>query len=183
MLCAIGRGNCAYMPFPIGNGVRPLVTLPKSSINIPAGEPETGNATVVDNIYNIASETDGKGSIEVVKTAHSGDKISFRVAPQPNYKISSLTIFDKAGNSITFSEDQIINNNDGTISINSFTMPSDDVRIIAKFESIIAGAIEEVLINPKTGVFSPIFILLGTLLASGVVYVILLRKKSVDIQM
>ena len=32
MLCAIGRGDCAYMPYPVGNGIRPLVTIPKSTL-------------------------------------------------------------------------------------------------------------------------------------------------------
>lgn len=27
LLCALGRGLCVYLPYPIGNGVRPLVTI------------------------------------------------------------------------------------------------------------------------------------------------------------
>ncbi len=168
MLCAIGRGYCSYLAYPIGNGVRPLVTMSEDNITY---------------VYNIESETDGKGSIEVVKTAHAEDKITFRVEPKPNYKISSITITDKAGNAITFDEDEIIQNEDGTVSVNSFTMPSNDVKIIAKFESVVVAAVEEQLINPKTGVFSPLYIFLATLFISGIAYVILLRKSIADIRM
>lgn len=163
LLCAIGRGECSYFEYPIGNGVRPMVTIP---------------LTAIYNEYNIEKEVEGKGNIEVVNKAFADDKITFRVETQPNYKIGSITIIDKSGNSVTFKEDELIQNEDGTISVNSFTMPSNDVKIIAKFESVVVAAVEEVLVNPKTGVFSPLYIMLGTLAISGIAFYFL-KKKSV----
>ena len=39
-LCAIGRGECLYLPYPIGNGVRPLVTIRKDSVVYPGQRKE-----------------------------------------------------------------------------------------------------------------------------------------------
>jgi hypothetical protein len=47
MLCAIGRGECIYLPFPIGNGVRPIVTIENSYITFMKedGTPEDDNSS------------------------------------------------------------------------------------------------------------------------------------------
>ena len=52
------------------------------------------------------------------------------------------------GDKGVYEEEELIKNDDGTISVNSFVMPSSDVRIVAKFK--------ETIVNPKTGVSIPI---------------------------
>ena len=59
-------------------------------------------------------------------------------------------------------------------------MPSNDVKIIAKFESVVVAAVEEVLVNPKTGVFSPLYIMLETLAISGIAFYFLKKKSVMD---
>ena len=55
MLCAIGRqGECQYFNYPIGNGIRPLVTIPKSEIKKPIVNPETGNIAALIIILMIS---------------------------------------------------------------------------------------------------------------------------------
>ena len=34
-LCALGRGECLYLPYPIGNGVRPVITINNNNIKYP----------------------------------------------------------------------------------------------------------------------------------------------------
>ena len=110
--------------------------------------------------YNITTETDGHGSIEVVPTAYANDRIVFTVTPLAGYKIGKITITDKNGNSITFTEENITQDENGTVTIhaNGFTMPASDVTIRVGFE--------KTLVNPKTGVSSPllalfVFLMLG----------------------
>ena len=153
MLCAIGRGECSYFSYPIGNGVRPVITLSVNNIIDP---------------FKITTETEGKGTVEVVNSAYADDQITFRAIPEKNYKIKYVIVTDKMGNSVTFKEDQLIQNSDGTISINSFTMPSSDVLIKVGFE----------IINPKTGVSRPVAALLFGLLISGIAYYSLMKKEK-----
>ena len=153
LLCAIGRGICKYLPYPIGNGVRPVITLSVENIIDP---------------FKITTETEGKGNVEVVSSAYADDQITFRAIPEKNYKIKYVIVTDKMGNSVTFKEDQLIQNSDGTISINSFTMPSSDVLIKVGFE----------IINPKTGVSRPVAAMLFGLLISGIAYYSLLKKEK-----
>ena len=48
MICAIGRqGDCTYFEYPIGNGIRPLVTIPKNEIAKPIVNPETGQTVAI----------------------------------------------------------------------------------------------------------------------------------------
>lgn len=55
MLCAIGRqGECQYFNYPIGNGIRPLVTIPKNEIKKPIVNPETGNIAALIIILMIS---------------------------------------------------------------------------------------------------------------------------------
>ena len=153
LLCAIGRGECSYFSYPIGNGVRPVITLSVNNIIDP---------------FKITTETEGKGTVEVVNSAYADDQITFRAIPEKNYKIKYVIVTDKMGNSVTFKEDQLIQNSDGTISINSFTMPSSDVLIKVGFE----------IINPKTGVSRPVAAMLFGLLISGIAYYSLLKKEK-----
>ena len=126
-------------------GLRPVVTIENENLIYP---------------YNIDSKTDGNGSIEVVKTAYANDKITFRVSPKPGFTLSKLKLTDIGGFSVTYSQQQIITNNDGTVSVNTFTMPSADVLIEATFEKSI--------INPKTGVTLPISFMLIVLLIGSI---------------
>ena len=112
-LCALGRGNCAKFIYPIGHGVRPMVTLSASNIKLP---------------FIIQTQTDGNGNIEVVPSAYENETITFKVTPKPNYKLTSVKVTDTNGNTITYQEEDIINNKDNTITINKFTMPSDNYK-------------------------------------------------------
>ena len=58
-LCAIGRGECQYFMYPIGNGIRPLITIPKSEIKKPIVNPETGNKVALVAILLIISASLG----------------------------------------------------------------------------------------------------------------------------
>ena len=167
MLCALGRGTCTYLAYPIGNGVRPFVEMSEDNLTYP---------------YNIESETDGNGSIDVVDKAYSNDVITFRVQARQNYVISSITIIDKDGNSVTYNQDQIVQNDDGTVSVNSFTMPSNDVKIVATFEVKKTSTIEEIIVNPKTGVVRPSFILFIVLLIGLITHLVLSKKKMVAME-
>ena len=53
-LCAIGRGECTYFIYPIGNGIRPLVIIPKSEVKKPIVNPETGNIAALIIILMIS---------------------------------------------------------------------------------------------------------------------------------
>lgn len=117
----------------VGAGTRPVVTIKNENIIYP---------------YNIEKKTDGNGSIEVVKSAYADEVITFRVTPKKDFKLVELKITDTSGKTVSFKEDQIIKNSDGTISINSFTMPSSDVLIEAVFKTTIT--------NPDTGVNYPL---------------------------
>lgn len=89
-------------------------------------------------IYDITAETDDNGMIEVVSKASSGDLITFSVSPRIGYRLNSLTVTSQSGEKVTFTEDDLILNNDGTVSVsvNSFSMPSSNVFISALFEKI-----------------------------------------------
>ena len=131
-LCALGRGECKYLPYPIGNGIRPLVTITKDNFK-----------------YKIKTKTDGKGTIEVIDTAHGGETITFRVTNKKGYKLSSLTIITDSGEKVTFNEDDIKKNTDGTItiSINSFTMPYENITIQARWTSTIKNPVTKTAIG------------------------------------
>ena len=139
-------------------GIRPVVTIAMNNVIDP---------------FNITTETEGSGSVEVVNKAMADEQITFRAIPEKNYKIKYVIVTDKLGNSVTFKEDQLIQNNDGTISINSFTMPSSDVLIKVGFE----------LINPKTGVSNPIWIMFIGMILSGLAYYELNRNKQANMEL
>jgi len=58
-LCAIGRGECTYFMYPIGQGIRPLVIIPKSEIKKTIVNPETGNKVALVTILLIISASLG----------------------------------------------------------------------------------------------------------------------------
>ena len=154
LLCALGRGDCAYLPYPIGNGVRPVVTISNG-----------------DLLYLIRTITDGNGSIEVVKNAHGGDSISFRVTAKKGLKLVGLTVTSDAGESIEFKEEDLSQDSTGlySISVNKFTMPYDNVTIKAIWAN------EP---NPETGVNNYLIIILVVLLISGIIYKFVSMKKD-----
>ncbi len=118
MLCAIGRGECTYLPYPIGNGVRPLITIAKGNV-----------------LYDIKVETDGNGSIEAPEKAYGNDFIRFKVVPKPGYKLNKLTVITDSGETVEYTEESFIENPDGTTSVDSsvFTMPFENVTIRASW--------------------------------------------------
>ena len=147
MLCALGRGQCSNLVYPIGNGVRPLVTIYKDNL-----------------LYLIKTVTDGHGTIEVVDNSFGGETIQFRVNSNKGYKLSKLIITSDSGERVEFSEGEIINNFDGTISIdkNKFTMPFENVTMEARWVSTI--------VNPETGrslIFLGGLLLIGILIVKG----------------
>lgn len=154
MLCALGRGDCSYFEYPIGNGVRPLVTISKSTLG-----------------YKITTKTDGNGTIEVVNKAAGNETIQFKVTSKKGYEINKIKITSVAGATIKFTEGDIINNKDGTVSIdkNKFTMPFADVTIEAEW------TIE----NPDTGESIIVAIILLVVMGGITFY---FKKKSIDKQ-
>ena len=138
----------------LGAGIRPVVTIEKANIK-----------------YNIKTKTDGNGTIEVVDTASGGETISFRVSAIKGLKIAGLTITTDSGETVQFNEEDLTNNEDGTISIstNKFTMPYENVTIEARWTSSI--------INPNTGTGIS-FIITILLFVSSITYIIIKKKKN-----
>lgn len=153
MLCALGRGECSYFEYPIGNGVRPLVTIPTSSMQ-----------------FLIRTKTDGNGTIEVIDHAFGGDSIRFRVTSKKGYKLDSITIITDNGEKVSFREGEIQKNSDGTMSVdkNSFSMPFDNVTIEARWKSDI--------INPSTG--KSVVLLCGFIILLSILIVGLVNKDK-----
>ncbi len=162
MLCAIGRGECVYFPYPVGNGIRPLVTISASNIG----------TTTNNKKFLIRVKTNNNGTIEVVGSAEGGNTITFKANSKKGYKLDSISITTDSGETVDFKEGEIKNNNDGTMSIdkNSFTMPFEDITIEAKWKLDVE--------NPSTGVNSYIFEI-GILMMVGTgLFIILKRKKT-----
>ena len=155
MLCALGRGECSYFAYPIGNGVRPLVTMSSSDIQ-----------------FLIKTQTDGHGTIDVIDHALGGDSIKFKVNSSKGYKLDGVTIITDAGEKVEFREGEIQKNSDGTMSIdkNNFTMPFDNVTIQAKWKLDI--------VNPNTGIVT-MFMLMIILVSTVTIIVIMKRKEEV----
>ena len=155
VLCALGRGICSYFAYPIGNGVRPLVTISSEDIQ-----------------YLIRTKTDGHGTIEVIDHASGGDSIKFRINSNKGYKLDSITIVTDAGEKVSFKEGEIQKNSDGTMSIdkNNFTMPFDNVTIEARWKSNI--------LNPNTGVEALLMIML--ILVSTITMTVIIKRKEIE---
>lgn len=152
MLCAIGRGGtCDYLQYPVGNGLRPLVTIPKNSLK-----------------YNIRTKTDGNGTIEVINSAYAEEKISFKITSSKGYTLSKLIVTTDSGEKVEFEKGKDITNLNGIVTINNnlFTMPYDNVTIEAYWE----------IENPDTG--SYIMCSIITLVILGIGNYFLKRKAS-----
>ena len=153
MLCTMGRGDCTAFTYPVGNGIRPFVTISTSNIE-----------------YLIRTKTDGHGTIDVIDHSPGGESIKFRVNSNKGYKLSSVTVTTDTGEKISFKEGEIQKNSDGTLSIdkNNFTMPFENVTIEARWRLDIA--------NPKTGVESLLVIVMIVL--SVISMTVIIRRKE-----
>ncbi len=102
----------------IGAGVRPVVTIARNDI-----------------LYNIETETDNNGTIDVIRTSPAGEEISFVLKSNEGYKLRSLTLQTESGITVEF--DQISETEDGRIIVNTnkFIMPTENVKIIANWET------------------------------------------------
>lgn len=69
----------------------------------------------------ITTKIEGKGTIDVPNTARFEELIKYYPNPEENYTLNSLTIIDSENNKITPSN-------------NTFTMPNNNVTIVAQFE-------------------------------------------------
>ncbi len=159
MLCAIGRGDCIYLPYPIGNGIRPLVTITRNDIK-----------------YKINTKTDGNGTIEVVSTASGNETIQFRVTANAGYKLGSLIVTTDSGETVEFDEGSIVTNPDGTISIdkNAFKMPFENVTIEAKW----VKNSKDIVVNPKTARQLFVYNIVIIMVVGTGVYVFKKKRKS-----
>ena len=142
----------------VGAGTRPIVTINTSEVVLP---------------FVIESHTDGNGNIEVVSGAYENDVVTFRVIPKSDYKILSVRVIGKNGETITFTEEDLIENADGTISINNFRMPGEDVRIEATFTT-------GIIVNPKTGETIP-YMLMFMLMLMSIIYLVWSRKVQIGL--
>lgn len=103
-LCLMGRGTCFYFPYPIGNGIRPLVTINTKDIE-----------------FKITTKTDGHGKIKAEKIqAREGEVIKFTIIPDEGYVLGEVKVTDANGNVIVFKD-------------YTFTMPNANVLIEATF--------------------------------------------------
>ena len=144
-LCGAGFTFCGSKTL-LGCGIRPVITILANELQ-----------------YLIKTETDGKGSIEVVENSLGGETIQFKVSMNKGYKLGSIVITTDIGEKVEFSEGEITKNDDGTLSIdkNKFTMPFENVTISAKFE------LESILKNPETG-YQVLFIILILVTSIGI---------------
>lgn len=126
--------NMSGYDIALGAGIRPVIEISKDIIN-----------------YNLMTETDSNGKIEIATDIEIGDTIVLTATPKNGYKLAKLIVKTESGKTIEVTRNNIIENNDGTISINPelFTMPVENVVIEAMFE----------IINPKTGILNVITIL------------------------
>lgn len=93
--------------------------------------PGTAVYNMVPKVYTIEAicNPEVAGTITVASTAHQGDLITFTVDTEPDYVLSSVLIYnnsDPTAQPITPTD-----NGDGTY---SFTMPADNVVIMANFD-------------------------------------------------
>ena len=153
-LCGSGFTYCASSTY-VGTGVRPVVTISSKQLK-----------------YLIKTKTDGNGTIEVINDASGGEKIKFKTNSKKGYILKKLIITTDSGKTITFSKGNIINNNDGTITIdkNIFTMPFENITIEAKWEK------EKILKNPETR--NIILTTLLTIIASIIIGTYLYKKNE-----
>ena len=101
----------------IGCGVRPVVTIPN----------------ILE--YDINVVTNGNGTIEAVRKSVGGKNISFSIKSKPGYKLYKLVVSTDNGEEIEFEKGDLIDNGDGTLSIDDsvFVMPFESVTIEAEW--------------------------------------------------
>ena len=104
----------------IGCGIRPVVVIAN------------------DLKYRITIKVDGNGKIEAEDTASGNDEVKFKIIPNKGFALRSLRVITDSGEEVEFSEEELIKNEDGTVSFsdNKFTMPFDNVTIEASWEKI-----------------------------------------------
>jgi hypothetical protein len=126
-LCGAGFEYCAPTTS-LGCGIRPVLEINESDLH-----------------YQIKTKTDGNGTIEVVENSLGGETIQFKVSANKDYKLKGVVIKTDSGEEVEFTEGEITENDDGTISIdkNKFTMPYENVTIEARW-------IQDI-VNPYTG--------------------------------
>ena len=137
-ICGAGFSNCA-IETTLGCGIRPVVTIPASDVT-----------------YKINTKTDGNGTIEVVDNSAGGKTILFRLNGKKGFSLNKLIITTDSGETVEFTEGDLIKNDDGTITIdnNKFTMPFESVTIKATWKIS-----DSSLINPPTGDSIKIYVL------------------------
>ena len=125
-LCGAGFAYCAPTTT-LGCGLRPVLTMSSNYLK-----------------YAIYTPTDQNGEVEVIDSSVPGEPITFKVKAKEGYKLIELIIKTLSGQEIHFTENEIVRNSDGTISIsdNTFTMPNESVTIQARWASIYS--------NPET---------------------------------
>lgn len=98
-------GGCWFQ-----NGVRPIVIV-STSLFAPK---------------IISPITDGNGEIEIVKTSHPGESITYKINPKEGYILKEIKVTDKNGNTITITDD-------------TFVMPNSNVKVEVIFEKEITN--------------------------------------------
>ena len=163
-ICGAGSDYCASDTI-IGCGVRPLVTMKIQYIE-----------------YEIKTETDGNGTIEVVNTSLGGEIIKFNVKSNNGYKLVSIVVKTENGEEVEFTEGEIIRNSDGTVSIdkNKFTMPFENVLIIGKWQKesngIISDIAKNIVENPNTK--DKFIIIITALLIALLTSIVILKNRK-----
>ena len=154
-ICGSGSGYCQGK-IALGCGIRPVIEIDNTQIK-----------------YNIKTETEGNGTIDVIESSLGGEKIQFNISTKKGYKLGSIIIRTDSGEEVEFSEGEITKNDDGTLSIdkNKFTMPFENVTIQAKFIP------DGILINPETG-DKVLFIILTQVASIGIGTIIYIKKES-----
>ena len=108
--------------------------------------------------YNITTEVQGKGSIEIIGSAFAGEPVTFKVVPEPGYVVLRVTVTDVNGNTVVY---------EGVDSDYLFTMPNSDAKVSVQF-----------LKNPLTmpGVWYSVALLVAVL----IITIIVKRKRTVN---
>lgn len=102
---------------------------------------------------SIETKIEGQGTIEVTNTARYEELIKYYPIPEDNYQLETINIIDSQGNEISYNN-------------NSFTMPENDVTIVATFN----------VENPKTGDISIIATI--TIMLTTAIILIIKRKRE-----
>lgn len=142
----------------IGAGIRPVIGILNDMID-----------------YSITTKSNENGTIENKTNSEQAGIITLKVNPKANYKLKKLIVStDMSDDILEISENDIIQNNDGTISINP--------EILKKpFANIVIEAVWE-FTNPKTGVLDVITSLfIGLLMSLGGFYLVKNYNERIEI--